>query len=79
MRISICFIILFCAFSAGILAEEENNPLSALPSKPGPHIDKIKALGDNSWINLGQAAPDEPGPSRKLAGTRGSGTVDFCR
>lgn len=33
--------------------------LTGLPSKPeGEHIAKIKALGDNSWLNLGQAAAD---------------------
>lgn len=33
-------------------------PLAALPSKPGPHLEKIRALGDDSWLDLGQAAPD---------------------
>lgn len=36
-----------------------DNPLAGLPSKPaGAHIDKIKALGDNAWTILGQAASD---------------------
>ena len=43
------------------------NPLAALPSKPGPHVETLKTLGDNSWINLGQAAPDTRWPSKKLA------------
>jgi hypothetical protein len=33
-------------------------PLAALPSRPGGHIDKIKALGDNEWLSLGPPAPD---------------------
>jgi hypothetical protein len=33
-------------------------PLAALPSKPRPHVEKIKALGDNEWLNLGSPAPD---------------------
>jgi hypothetical protein len=33
-------------------------PLAALPSPPGPTIDKIKALGDNEWLNLGPPAAD---------------------
>jgi hypothetical protein len=33
-------------------------PLTDLPSPPGPHIEKIKALGENEWINLGAPAPD---------------------
>jgi hypothetical protein len=36
----------------------EKNPLSALPSAPGAHIEKLKALGDNQWLNLGSPAPD---------------------
>src|SRR5438067_10812640 len=34
-------------------AIERKEPLAGLPSKPGPHIDKLKALGDNEWLNLG--------------------------
>jgi len=33
-------------------------PLTGLPSKPGPHIEKIKSLADNSWLELGSPAPD---------------------
>jgi hypothetical protein len=39
--------------------EAENPvPLAGLPSAPGPHIDKIKALADNTWLNLGSPAAD---------------------
>jgi hypothetical protein len=41
-----------------------DNPLAKLPSAPGPHIEKLKALGDNSWLNLGQAGAD---PKRGVA------------
>src|SRR5258708_1450545 len=34
------------------------NPLTGLPSAPAPHIAKIKSLGNNAWLNLGQPAPD---------------------
>ena len=34
------------------------NPLAGLPGKPGPHVEKIRALGDDSWLNLGKPAPD---------------------
>ncbi len=37
---------------------ERKGPLKDLPSKPGPHIEKIKALGDNSWLSLGVVPPD---------------------
>jgi len=33
-------------------------PLAGLPSAAGPHIEKIRALGDNAWLNLGSPAPD---------------------
>jgi hypothetical protein len=35
-----------------------DNPLAGLPSKPGAQIEKIKALGDNAWLNLGCPAAD---------------------
>ncbi|MHC4915160.1 MAG: Kelch repeat-containing protein [Planctomycetota bacterium] len=43
------------------------SPLVGLPSKAGAHIEKIKALGDNSWLKLGAPAPDPkwgPAPGR---------------
>ena len=33
-------------------------PLTGLPSKPGPHIEKIKSLADDSWLELGSPTPD---------------------
>lgn len=36
----------------------QRGALSLLPSKPGAHIEKIQALGDNQWLNLGAPAPD---------------------
>ncbi len=38
--------------------EKRTGPLATLPSKPGPHVEKIKALGDNEWLNLGAPAAD---------------------
>src|SRR5271165_445635 len=37
---------------------ERKGPLAPLPSAPGPHIDKIKALADNTWLKLGAPAAD---------------------
>jgi hypothetical protein len=37
---------------------ERKGPLAALPSAPGAHLEKIKALGDNQWLNLGAPAAD---------------------
>lgn len=39
-------------------AQDKQGPLAALPGKPGAHLEKIKALGDNQWLNLGAPAPD---------------------
>ena len=36
----------------------KKGPLAGPPSPPGPHIDKIKALGDNEWLSLGSPAAD---------------------
>ncbi|MEX1098094.1 MAG: hypothetical protein WED34_18775 [Planctomycetales bacterium] len=33
-------------------------PLAELPSPPGPHMAKIKALGSNEWVALGAPAAD---------------------
>lgn len=39
-------------------AQEKKSPLADLPSQPGAHIEKIKAMGDNQWLNLGVPAAD---------------------
>src|SRR4051812_9069935 len=33
-------------------------PLAGAHSRPRPHVEKIKALGDNQWLNLGKPAAD---------------------
>jgi hypothetical protein len=33
-------------------------PLEGLPSKPGAHAEKVKALGENAWLELGAPAAD---------------------
>ena len=37
---------------------ERKGPVATMPSAPGPHIEKIKAMAGDSWLELGQAAPD---------------------
>ncbi len=37
---------------------ERKGPLAGLPSAPGSHLEKIKAMGDDTWLNLGTPAPD---------------------
>src|SRR5215218_1299837 len=47
------------AFAPRAQAEEKpKGPLAELPSKPGAHVEKIRALGDNEWLNLGTPAAD---------------------
>ena len=41
-----------------VFAQDKKGPLAELPSKPGPHVEKIKAMGDNEWLNLGVPAAD---------------------
>jgi hypothetical protein len=42
----------------GAAAEESKSPLAGLPSAAGKQLDKIKALGDDAWLNLGSPAAD---------------------
>jgi hypothetical protein len=47
--------------AAGVAAQSQpvtQGPLAGLPSQAGPHIQKIKALGDNAWLDLGAPAAD---------------------
>ena len=46
------------AFAASGRAAEPASPLAGLPSKPAAHIEKIKVLGDDKWLNLGSPAAD---------------------
>src|SRR6516165_11720213 len=39
-------------------AAEPASPLAGLPSKPAAHIEKIKVLGDDKWLNLGSPTAD---------------------
>jgi hypothetical protein len=50
----------FFTLSLTVFADHKpkKGPLAELPSKPGAHIEKIKALGDNQWLNLGAPAAD---------------------
>ena len=45
-------------------------PLAGLPSPPGPHVPKIEAMADDSWLVLSSPAPDpEWGTARGRAWT----------
>ncbi len=52
--------VLFLALGATASAADEakSTALGNLPSPPGAHIGKIKALGDNQWLSLGAPAAD---------------------
>jgi len=39
-------------------ARKREGFLSALPSEPGPHLEKSKALAEGAWLNLGAPAAD---------------------
>jgi hypothetical protein len=39
-------------------AAERHTPLAGLPSAPKEHIKRIKALPDNTWLNLQSPAAD---------------------
>lgn len=47
-------------------ASRPANPLSALPSREGPRVEQIRALGDNAWLSLGRPAADPTWGGRAL-------------
>ena len=53
--------------SPTLIAQDKKGPLAELPSKPGAHVEQIKALGDNEWLNLGAPAADH-GPKAEELG-----------
>lgn len=55
-----CAMVLVALFTVSLtaFAQDKKGPLAELPSKPGAHIEKIKALGDNQWLHLGIPTPD---------------------
>jgi hypothetical protein len=57
------FCLLVVAVAAQVVAADPpikitSGPLAGVPSKPGPHIERIKAMADNSWLELGVPAAD---------------------
>src|SRR5688500_14950724 len=64
-RISLAFLGFFVLCTCDVAKGEDTKPqqkprgpLATAPAKPGPHIERIKALGDNEWLSLGPPAPD---------------------
>ena len=66
-RIEIALLGLLLSLAGAALAAEPvaeakkpdaKGPLASLPSAPGAHIEKLRALGDDSWLDLGKPAPD---------------------
>src|SRR5262249_2239128 len=38
--------------------KDRSGPLAGLPSAPGAHLDKVRALKDGEWVSLGSPTPD---------------------
>jgi hypothetical protein len=63
-RITVIMLLTGGALLAGVAAAgagaepRQREGLLAAPSEPGPHVGRIKALGDNQWLDLGSPAPD---------------------
>lgn len=55
---TVVWLILLHPLTAEAEEDKRRGPLKDLPGPPGPHIAKIKAMGDNSWLDLGQPDPD---------------------
>jgi hypothetical protein len=45
-------------WTASAICAQPTGPLTALPSKPGPLVEKVRALADGAWLNLGSPAAD---------------------
>ncbi len=65
MKRTLCVLTMVGCATSGVLwadpspaTEKRRGPLASLPSEPGPHVERIRALGDNEWLNLGSPAPD---------------------
>ena len=60
MRLALFVLVCFGITSAAFAQQPAGSggPLARLPTDPGPHIEKIKALGDNEWLELGPPAAD---------------------
>jgi hypothetical protein len=41
-----------------VFAQGTRGPFADLPSQPGAHVEKIRAMGDNEWLSLGSPAAD---------------------
>ncbi|PCJ57662.1 MAG: hypothetical protein COA79_15565 [Planctomycetota bacterium] len=68
MRAIIFISLLLTTLSLSSQDKKTENPLANLPTKPNDaHLAKIKALGDNEWVILGQAAACDRFPRKKLA------------
>jgi len=63
-----CFALAVVAIpSLGGEAKKRKGALAGLPSRPGPHVARIRALGDGRWLGLGAPKPDPkwgPAPGR---------------
>src|SRR4051794_32034638 len=55
-----CAAVLIASLTVGlpVFAQGTKGPIADLPSRPGAHVEKIKALGDNEWLELGSPAAD---------------------
>jgi hypothetical protein len=69
MRLRIVLLGLAVAAGSAVAAEPAKpdvmakGPLAELPGRAGPHLEKIKTLPDNSWLELGvPAANDQSAP-----------------
>jgi hypothetical protein len=47
-------LIAFLTVGLTVFAQDKKGPLADLPSKPGAHVEKITAMGDNEWLELGR-------------------------
>jgi hypothetical protein len=65
MRLPGIALLVAASFPGGARSRAEvRGPLAGLPGAPGPHIEKIKARKDDTWLRLGSPGhrPDTASP-----------------
>lgn len=55
---AMCLVLLAALAEGAEPRSAAKGPLAALPSAPGEHLEKIRALGENEWLKLGPPAAD---------------------
>ena len=68
-RVIVSFVVFGSILSVAVAEPPRTGPLATLPSTPGDHLARIKALNAGDWLELGAPEAD-PKWAKAFAGTR---------